>query len=107
MENLRHRFFPSKLTPLVFTEENIPMPTLCRHRAEKALEQYWGRPVNLKESTTLVTALMNPLASASHLFLMENIGMHMAEASNIYSEFAPMDCVCDQPSEDGVDSLAA
>jgi hypothetical protein len=72
------------------------MQPFCRHRAEKALQVYWQRnEVSIKESTTLVTALMNPHASASHLFLMENIGMHMQQAHNIYAEHAPSTCHCD------------
>lgn len=72
------------------------MQPFCRHRAEKALQAYWQRDdVSLKESTTLVTALMNPLATASHLFLMENIGMHMTQAESIYAEHAPATCHCD------------
>jgi hypothetical protein len=72
------------------------MQPYCRHRAEKALESHWQRPVSLKESTTLVTALMNPHASSSHLFLMENIEMHMAQASKIYEAHAPYTCHCDE-----------
>jgi hypothetical protein len=72
------------------------MQPYCRHRAEKALESHWQRPVSIKESTTLVTALMNPQASASHAFLMENIGMHMAQASQVYEAHAPHTCHCDE-----------
>ena len=72
------------------------MQSYCRHRAEKALESYWKRPASLKESTTLVTALMNPQASSSHLFLMENIGMHMSQAAKIYEAYAPYTCHCDE-----------
>jgi hypothetical protein len=72
------------------------MQPYCRHRAEKALEDYWQRSVSLKESTTLVTAITNPDASASHLFLMENIGMHMAQAVKIYEAHAPYACHCDE-----------
>jgi hypothetical protein len=72
------------------------MKPYCRHRAEKALEVYWQRPVTLKESTTLVTALMNTQASASHSFLMENIQMHMAQAQKVYSLYAPESCHCDE-----------
>lgn len=71
------------------------MQAYCRHRAEKALEVYWQRPVNIKESATLVTALMNPQASSSHAFLMENIEMHMSQARQIYEAHAPHDCHCD------------
>jgi hypothetical protein len=71
------------------------MQPYCRHRAEKALEAYWQRSVNLKESTTLVTALMNPQASASHAFL-ENIEMHMSQAAKIYEAHAPYTCHCDE-----------
>jgi hypothetical protein len=71
------------------------MQPYCRHRAEKALELYWQRSISLKESTTLATALMNPYASASHIFLMENIGMHMAQANQIYEAHAPHICHCD------------
>ncbi len=73
---------------------------LCRHRAEKALEAHWQRPVSLKESTTLVTALMNPMAAASHLFLMKNIGMHLEQARAIYDNHAPEDCHCDAVMSD-------
>ncbi|MCM1985176.1 hypothetical protein [Lyngbya confervoides] len=83
------------------------MPQLCRHRAEKALEKYWQRPVSIKESTTLVTALMNPKASASHMFLMENIGMHYAQALEIYEEFAPQDCGCGVDTDNLSQPLAA
>jgi hypothetical protein len=72
------------------------MQPYCRHRAEKALEAYWQRSVSLKESTTLVTALMNPQASASHAFLMENIEMHMSQAAKIYEAHAPFNCHCDE-----------
>jgi hypothetical protein len=72
------------------------MQPYCRHRAEKALEVYWQRPVNIKESATLVTALMNPQASSSHAFLMENIEMHMSQARQIYEAHAPADCHCDE-----------
>jgi hypothetical protein len=72
------------------------MQPYCRHRAEKALEVHWQRPVNIKESATLVTALMNPQASASHVFLMENIEMHMSQARQIYEAHAPYDCHCDE-----------
>jgi hypothetical protein len=72
------------------------MQPYCRHRAEKALEAHWQRSVSLKESTTLVTALMNPQASSSHLFLMENIGMHMSQAGKIYEAHAPHTCHCDE-----------
>jgi hypothetical protein len=75
------------------------MQPYCRHRAEKALEAYWHRPVSLKESTTLVTALMNPQASASHAFLMENIEMHMSQAAKIYEAHAPHNCHCDAAEE--------
>lgn len=71
------------------------MLPLCRHRAEKALEAYWQRPIHLKESTTLATALMNPQANCSHVFLMQNLGMHMEQARQIYLEHAPHDCHCD------------
>lgn len=71
------------------------MKPYCRHRAEKALEVYWQRPVSIKESTTLVTALMNPQAIASHSFLMENIEMHMSQARQIYETHAPYHCHCD------------
>jgi hypothetical protein len=82
------------------------MQPLCRHRAEKALQTYWQRnEVSIKESTTLVTALMNPNASASHLFLMENIGMHMQQAHDIYAEYAPSTCHCD--ATELMDSVAA
>jgi hypothetical protein len=82
------------------------MQPFCRHRAEKALQAYWQRDdISLKESTTLVTALMNPLATASHLFLMENIGMHMAQAESIYAEYAPATCQCD--AAELPDSVAA
>jgi hypothetical protein len=73
------------------------MQPYCRHRAEKALESHWQRDdITLKESTTLVTALMNPMASCSHLFLMENIGMHMAQAGKVYEAHAPYSCHCDE-----------
>ncbi len=71
------------------------MQPFCRHRAEKALEVYWQRSVSIKESATLVTALMNPMAGASHAFLMENIGMHLEQARKIYQEHAPHACTCD------------
>jgi hypothetical protein len=72
------------------------MQTYCRHRAEKALEAYWQRPVNIKESATLVTALMNPQSSSSHAFLMENIEMHLSQARQIYDTHAPSHCHCDE-----------
>jgi hypothetical protein len=72
------------------------MQAYCRHRAEKALEAHWQRSVSLKESTTLVTALMNPMASSSHLFLMENIEMHMSQAAKVYEAHAPSTCHCDE-----------
>jgi hypothetical protein len=72
------------------------MQPYCRHRAEKALESHWQRPISLKESTTLVTALMNPQASSSHLFLMENIEMHMSQAAKVYEAHAPYTCHCDE-----------
>jgi hypothetical protein len=72
------------------------MQPYCRHRAEKALEAYWQRPINIKESATLVTALMNPQASSSHAFLMENIEMHMSQARQIYEAHAPSNCHCDE-----------
>jgi hypothetical protein len=72
------------------------MQAYCRHRAEKALEAYWQRPVNIKESATLVTALMNPQASSSHAFLMENIEMHMSQARQVYEAHAPSNCHCDE-----------
>ncbi|MGB8702589.1 MAG: hypothetical protein WCD18_24510 [Thermosynechococcaceae cyanobacterium] len=81
------------------------MQPYCRHRAEKALEAHWQRSVSLKESTTLVTALMNPMSESSHSFLMENIGMHMAQASQIYSAHAPSTCHCEATILS--DSLAA
>jgi hypothetical protein len=71
------------------------MKSYCRHRAEKALEAYWQRSVSIKESATLVTALMHPQASSSHAFLMENIEMHMSQARQIYEAYAPYDCDCD------------
>jgi hypothetical protein len=72
------------------------MQPYCRHRAEKALEIHWQRSVSLKESATLVTALMHPQASASHAFLMENIEMHMSQARKIYEAHAPYNCHCDE-----------
>jgi hypothetical protein len=82
------------------------MQPFCRHRAEKALQAYWQRDeVSIKESSSLVTALMNPNASASHLFLMENIGMHMEQARKIYEDYAPQACHCD--AAELSDSLAA
>ncbi len=72
------------------------MQAYCRHRAEKALEVYWQRPVSIKESATLVTALMHPNAESSHAFLMENIEMHMSQARQIYEAHAPFDCQCDE-----------
>jgi hypothetical protein len=82
------------------------MQPYCRHRAEKALQAYWQRDnISIKESATLVTALMNPGASASHLFLMENIGLHMAQAEAIYAEHAPTTCHCD--AAELSDSIAA
>jgi hypothetical protein len=83
------------------------MQPFCRHRAEKALEAYWSRSVSLKESTTLVTAITNPNASSSHLFLMENIGMHMSQASKVYEAHAPYNCQCDAAEAETSDSLAA
>lgn len=71
------------------------MQPYCRHRAEKALEIHWQRSVSIKESATLATALMNPMASCSHAFLMKNIGMHLAQAQQIYTEHAPQTCHCD------------
>jgi len=75
------------------------MAIFCRHRAEKALEVYWKRPINRKESATLVTALMNPQASVAHLILMENIGLRMNEAVQIYQSYAPQECHCDSDLE--------
>jgi len=72
------------------------MKPYCRHRAQKALEVYWQRPVSIKESATLVTALMHPQAVASHAFLMENIEMHMSQARQVYEAHAPYDCHCDR-----------
>lgn len=83
------------------------MQPYCRHRAEKALEAHWQRSISLKESTTLVTALMNPQASASHLFLMENIEMHMAQAAKVYEEHAPYTCHCDEAAAINADPMAA
>jgi hypothetical protein len=83
------------------------MQPYCRHRAEKALENHWQRTVSLKESTTLVTALMNPQASSSHLFLMENIEMHMSQAAKIYEEHAPHACHCDAAAAANADPMAA
>jgi hypothetical protein len=76
------------------------MKPYCRHRAEKALEIHWQRPVTLKESTTLVTALMNTQASSSHQFLMKNIEMHMAQAQKVYDAHAPLTCHCDEAVTD-------
>jgi hypothetical protein len=87
-------------------KQEIIMQLLCRHRAEKALQNYWQRDnVSIKESATLVTALMNPSASSSHLFLMENIGMHMQQAKDIYTKYAPSTCHCDVT--ESTDSFAA
>jgi hypothetical protein len=72
------------------------MKPYCRHRAEKALEIHWQRPVSIKESATLVTALTNIQASASHEFLMKNIEMHMAQAQKVYDAHAPYTCHCDE-----------
>jgi hypothetical protein len=72
----------------------------CRHRAEKALESHWHRPITLKESTTLITALTNKQASASHEFLMKNIEMHMSQAQQIYDAHAPHACQCDTAATD-------
>jgi hypothetical protein len=72
------------------------MKPYCRHRAEKALEIHWQRPVSIKESATLVTALMNTQASSSHEFLMKNIEMHMAQAQKVYDAYAPHTCHCDK-----------
>jgi hypothetical protein len=83
------------------------MQPYCRHRAEQALQDYWQRPVSLKESTTLVTALMNPNASCSHMFLMENIEMHMAQATKIYEAHAPYTCHCDEARGINTDLMAA
>jgi hypothetical protein len=74
------------------------MKPFCRHRAEKALEAHWERTVTLQESATLVTALMNTQSSSSHSFLMKNIGMHMAQAQNVYDTHAPHVCHCDEGS---------
>ena len=71
------------------------MPALCRHRAEKALEVYWQRPITRTESTTLVTALMNPKAASAHVFLMQNLGLRLKEADQIYQSYAPTSCTCD------------
>jgi hypothetical protein len=76
------------------------MTLYCRHRAENALESHWHRPVTLKESTTLVTALTNKQASASHEFLMKNIEMHMSQAQQIYDAHAPHVCHCDAAATD-------
>lgn len=81
------------------------MQIFCRHRAEKALESYWNRPINRKESATLVTALMNSQASAAHLILMENTGLRMNQAVQIYQSHAPQECHCD--SDVDSTSLAA
>ncbi len=71
------------------------MPALCRHRAEKALEVYWQRPITRTESTTLVTALMNSEAASAHVFLMQNLGLRLKEANQIYPGYAPTSCACD------------
>jgi hypothetical protein len=71
------------------------MKPYCRHRAEKALEIHWQRPVSIKESATLVTAITNTQASSSHEFLMKNIEMHMAQAQKVYDTHAPYTCHCD------------
>lgn len=76
------------------------MKPYCRHRAEKALEIHWQRPVTVKESATLVTALMNTQASSSHEFLMRNIEMHMAQAQKVYDAHAPEFCHCDATSQE-------
>jgi hypothetical protein len=76
------------------------MKPYCRHRAEKVLELHWQRPVSIKESATLATALMNPMASSSHAFLMENIGMHLSQAQGIYDAHAPYNCHCDESALD-------
>jgi hypothetical protein len=76
------------------------MTLYCRHRAENALEIFWNRPVTLKESTTLITALTNKQASASHEFLMKNIEMHMSQAQQIYDAHAPHVCHCDTAAID-------
>lgn len=73
------------------------MLAFCRHRAEKALEIYWQRPVSRQESATLATALMNPQAASAHGFLMQNLGMHFEEARQIYQAHAPQTCTCDVP----------
>jgi hypothetical protein len=72
------------------------MKPYCRHRAEKALELHWQRPVTIKESATLVTALMNTQSFSSHEFLMKNIEMHMAQAQKVYDAHAPHACHCDE-----------
>lgn len=72
------------------------MKPYCRHRAEKALEIHWQRPVSIKESATLVTALTNTQSSASHEFLMKNIEMHMTQAQKVYDAHAPQACYCDE-----------
>jgi hypothetical protein len=79
------------------------MALYCRHRAENALESHWHRPVTLKESTTLVTALTNKQSSASHEFLMKNIEMHMSQAQQIYDAHAPHVCHCDAATIDDSD----
>lgn len=38
---------------------------------------------------------MNPQANCSHVFLMQNLGLHMEQARQIYLEHAPHDCHCD------------
>lgn len=75
------------------------MPVLCRHRAEKALERRWQRPVSRKESTTLVTALMNSEAASAHIFLMQNLGLRLSEAEQIYQSYAPASCTCDPEAD--------
>ncbi|MBD2101250.1 hypothetical protein [Leptolyngbya sp. FACHB-261] len=71
------------------------MQPYCRHRAEQALNAHWGREASLRESTTMVTALQNPMSFSTHTFLMENLGMHLEQARGIYTEHAPYNCHCD------------
>ncbi len=82
------------------------MQPYCRHRAEQALQAYWGRAANLRESATLVTALQNPQSPSAHVFLMETLEMNWEQAHRLYAEHAPDTCRCDPQPETAYENRA-
>jgi hypothetical protein len=67
--------------------------TICRHRAQVALENHRGSSCTLKESSSLSAALMNPDSTAAQdFFLMKNLGLTPREAKEIFQNHAPKDC---------------